>query len=95
MLTELVCPELMGGSSFCCESQGPQAGWLYSPMLEDATVTGVLTMSSFLSRMFQCVKCEFSQSRAEEVLQHFLKEHMKPSWVPFVCDQCQFRVHTR
>ena len=31
---------------------GPQAGWLYSPMLEDVAVTGVLTMSSFLGRMF-------------------------------------------
>ena len=45
--------------------------------------------------MFQCVKCDFSQSRADEVVQHFLREHLKPSEVPFVCDQCQFRAHTR
>ena len=64
-------------------------------MLEDAAVMGVLTLSSLLSRMFQCVKCEFSQNRADEVVQHFLKEHLKPSEVPFVCDQCQFRACTR
>ena len=64
-------------------------------MLEDVAVRGVLTVSSFLGRMFQCVNCEFSQSRSDEVVQHFLKEHLKPSEVPFVCDQCQFRAHTR
>ena len=95
LLTELVCPELTGGSSCCCESWGPQVGWLYSPMLEDVAVTGVLTMSSLLIRMFQYVKSEFSQSRTDEVAQHFLKEHLKPSEGPFVCDQCQFRTHTR
>ena len=52
-------------------------------------------MSSFLSRMFQCVKCELSQSRADEVVQHFVKEHLNPLEVPLVCDQCQFRAHTR
>ena len=93
LLTEFVCPELTGGSS-CCGSWGPQSRWLYSPILENAVVMGVLTLSSF-PRMFQCVKCEFSQSRADEVVQHFLKGHLKPSEVPFVCDQCQFRAHTR
>ena len=43
LLTELVCPELTGGSSSCCGSQGPQTGWLYSPKLEDVAVTDVLT----------------------------------------------------
>ena len=95
LLTELVCLELIGWSSSCCGSCGPQAGWLYSPMLEDVAVRGVLTMLSFLSRMFQCVKCEFSQSRTDEVVQHFVKEHLKPSEVPFVCDQCQFRACTK
>ena len=52
-------------------------------------------MSSFCRRMSQCVKCEFSHSRADEMVQHFLKEHLKPSEVPFVCDQCQFRAHIR
>ena len=64
-------------------------------MLEDVKFTGVLTLSSFLRKMFQCVKCEFSQIRADEVVQHCLKEDPKPSEVPFVCDQCQFRTHTR
>ena len=44
-----------------------------------------------LSQMFQCMRCDVSQDRAEEVVQHFLREHLKPSKVPFVCDQCQFR----
>ena len=56
-------------------------------MLEDVAVRGVLTIFSFLGRLFQCVKCEFSQRRAYEVVQHFLKEHLKPSEVPFMCDQ--------
>ena len=32
-------------------------------LLEGVMVTGVLTMSFCLSWMFQCVKCEVSQSR--------------------------------
>ena len=35
-----------------------------------------------------------SQSRAEEVVQHFLREHLKPSEVPFMCNQCPFRACT-
>ena len=52
LLMELVFPELTGGGSSCCGYQSPQAGWMYSPMLENVSVTGVLTMSSLLSRMF-------------------------------------------
>ena len=29
------------------------------------------------------------------MVQHFLREHLKPSEVPFMCDQCPFRAHTR
>ena len=93
---ESVCPGLTGGSSSCHWSQGPHAGWLYLSMsVRDVTVTGVLIMSFCLSWMFQCVKCDVSQGSAEEVVQHFLREHLKPSEVPFACNQCQFRAHTR
>ena len=87
LLSGLVCPELTGGRSSCCGSQGTHTGWLCWYMFEDVVVTCVLTMSSLLSRMFQYVKCEFSHSRADEVVQDFLKEHLKPLEVPFVCDQ--------
>ena len=87
---------LTGGSPSCHWSQGHHAGWLYSPMLvRNVTGTGGLTMFLCLSQMFQCVRCDVSQGRAEEVVQHFLREHLKPSEVPFVCDQCQFRAHTQ
>ena len=45
--------------------------------------------------MFQCMRCGVSQSRAEEVVQHFLQEHLKLSEVPFMCNQCPFRAHTQ
>ena len=85
-LSALVCPELTGGRSSWCRSHSPKAEWLCS---------GVLSMSSLLSMMFQCVKCDFCHRRADEVVHHFLKEHLNPSEVPFVCDQCQFRKCTR
>ena len=56
--------------------------------------TSGLTIFRCLSQMFQCARCGVSQSRAEEVVQHFLREHLKPSEVPFMCDQCQFRAQT-
>ena len=73
-----------------------QDGCTHPCWLRNVTVTGVLTMSFCLSWMFQCVKCDVSrQGRAEEVVQHFLREHLKPSEVPLACNQFQFRACTR
>ena len=62
--------------------------------MESADAFG-LTFLSFLSRMFQCVKCEFATSDKEKVVLHYLQEHLKPSQVPFVCEQCRLRAPVR
>ena len=88
--------EWRGGSPSCHWPWGHHAGWLYSPLLVGNVMgTSGLTIFHCLSQMFQCVRCGVSQSRAEEVVQHFLREHLKLPEVPFMCNQCQFRAHTQ
>ena len=85
-----------GGSPDCHWPSGHHAGWLYSPRLVGNVTSGSgLTVFHCLYQMFQCVRCNVRQSRAEEMVQHFLREHLKPSEVLFVCDQCPFRAHTQ
>ena len=84
-----------GGSPYSHWPWGYHTEWLYTPRLM-GNVTGIsgLTIFHCLIQMFQCMRCGVSQSRAEEVVQHFLREHLKPSEIPFMCDQCLFRAHT-
>ena len=84
-----------GGSPYCHWPQGHHAGWLYLPRLVGNVMgDSGLTILHCLNQMFQCTRCGVSPSRTEEVVQHFLREHLKPSEVPFMCNQCPFRAHT-
>ena len=72
----------MEGSPYHHWPWGHHAGWLYSPRLVGNVMgIGGLTIFHCLNQMFQCTRCGVSQSRAEEVVQHFLREHLKLSEV--------------